>query len=209
MSKAAVEKSPRSLVSVGDGFGSAIETLKKPVIPFNPAEFSAAYGLNGTAIMQSTADERAMRSQLAAAELMIRSGTNVCVISNGGGGTWDSHGDTDGARVRRVFNARIATALQIFLNRVVLGTIAERNVMVALFGDFHRSRNGSDHQSNLAALVIGKNFKNGTTGKTAPNVSLPDGTPGIEGFWSCLAGAAKVDKNPFNNGKIEHAALLA
>jgi hypothetical protein len=75
--------------------------------------------------------------------------------------------------------------------------MAERNVVVALFGDFHRSLPDSDHQANLSALLIGKTLKNATTGRTDARVGLPAGTPGIPGLWQALAAAAKIDTSPF------------
>ncbi len=80
---------------------------------------------------------------------------------------------------------------------MVEGGSAERNVIVAVFGDFHRSLPGSDHQANVAALLIGKTFKNASTGKTDGRVGLGPNTPSIAGLWQCLAAAAKVDKSPF------------
>jgi hypothetical protein len=135
---------------------------------------------------------------------MVRSGTNFVIAQDGG---WDSHGDTGGTNVRNMITQRIATPLRTFLTRMVEGAAAERNVIVAVFGDFHRSLPGSDHQANLAALLIGKTFKNGTTGKTDAQVSLPPGTPGVDGLWQLLAAASKIDTSPF--GANPHAALLA
>ena len=91
------------------------------------------------------------------------------------------------------------------MTRIVDGASAERNVILALFGDFHRSLPGSDHQPNLAALLVGKTLKNATTGKTDARVGLAPGTPGILGFWQVLAAAAKVDASPF--GPNPHAVL--
>lgn len=197
MSKAVVAKHSKSLASVDQGLTSAISTLSKPVQPFSVAEFNAAYGLNSTNVNNFNA-------RMAAAELMVRSGTNFVIAQDGG---WDTHGDTNGNNVRNMVSQRIAPGLGTFLTRMVDGASAERNVIVAIFGDFHRSLPGSDHQANLAALVIGKTFKNATTGKTAANVALPPGTPGIDGLWQVLAAAAKVDASPF--GANPHATLLA
>jgi hypothetical protein len=84
---------------------------------------------------------------MAAAELMIRSGTNFVFAQDNG---WDTHGDTSGNNVRNMVTQRIAPGLRTFLTRMVEGAAAERNVVVASFGDFHRSLPGSDHQANLA-----------------------------------------------------------
>ena len=80
-----------------------------------------------------------------------------------------------------------------------------RNVTVAIYGDFARSLPGSNHQGNLTATVIGKNVRVGTTGKTAANVSLPAGTPGIQQFWSYLAAVTRAQENPF--GANPHTAI--
>ncbi|MBS2012772.1 MAG: DUF1501 domain-containing protein [Deltaproteobacteria bacterium] len=197
MSKGTVSKHAVSLASVNQGFTAAIATLRKPVQPFNQQEFSTAYALQGTAV-------NSFASKMAAAELMVRSGTNFVIAQDAG---WDSHGDTQGTSVRNMFNQRIVPGLRTFLTRMVDGAQSERNVIVAIFGDFHRSLPGSDHQANGAALVIGKTLKNGTTGKTDARVGLPAGTPSVAGLWQFLAAAAKVDTSPF--GANPHAGLLA
>ena len=198
MSGNLVTKSPKSLSSLDQGLESAIATLSKPVQPFNVADFNTAYNLNGTAV-------RNFAGKMAAAELMVLSGTNFIIAEDGG---WDTHGDTNGNTVRNAITQRIATPLQTFLTRVVAGGMNDRNVVVAIFGDFHRSLPGSDHQANLASLVIGKRLKNGTTGKTNAQVSLPATTPGIDGFWQFMAAATKVDTTPFG-APNPHVGVIA
>lgn len=197
MSKGAVTKHGKSLASLDQGYTASIATLKKPVQPFDAAEFNQAYGLNGTAVNNFAA-------RMAAAELMVRSGTNFVIAQDGG---WDTHGDTNGQGVRDMVTNRIANPLRTFLTRMVQNAAAERNVTVAILGDFHRSLPGSDHQANLAALVIGKSFKNATTGKTDARVGLAPATPGILGFWQLMTAAAKTDTTPF--GANPHPTLLA
>lgn len=198
MSKAAVTKSATSLSTVDPAFAAAIDTVKKPVQPFSAAEFNTAYGLNGTAVNN-------FRSQMAAAELMVRSGTGVIVVQEPF--NWDTHGDTNGNNVRNQMSQRIAPPLTTFLTRMLDGVAAtERNVIVAMFGDFHRSLPGSDHQANLSALVIGKTIKNATTGKTDANVGLAPATPSIPGLWQLLSAAAKTDTAPF--GANVHPVLV-
>jgi hypothetical protein len=197
MSKANVAKHPASLVSVDQGLTSAIATVQKPVQVFNQAEFNTAYGLNASTTVNN------FRAQMAAAELMVRSGANTVVAPDGF--NWDSHGDSDGNNVRNQMTQRIAPALTTFLTRMVLNAQAERNVVVAILGDFHRSLPGSDHQGNLSALVIGKTLKNATTGKTDAKVAQSPNTPSIAGFWQFLSAAAKVDTAPF--GANPHAVL--
>lgn len=195
MSKPTTAKHPVSLASVDQALPAAIETVKKPVQPFNVNDFNTAYNLNGTAVNN-------FASRMAAAELMVRSGTNFVFASDGG---WDTHGDSNGNNVRNMVNQRIAPPLRTFLTRVVQGGMAERNVVVAIFGDFHRSLPGSDHQANLSALLIGKTLRNATTGRTDARVGLGPNTPGIPGLWQALAAASKVDVSPF--GANPHAVL--
>lgn len=196
MSKNAVTKHPVSLASVDQGLTSAIATVQKPVQVFNQAEFTTAYALNGTNV-------NSFAAQMAAAELMVRSGTNTVIAPDGF--NWDSHGDSNGNNVRNQMTQRIAPALRTFLTRMVMGAAAERNVVVAIMGDFHRSLPGSDHQGNLAALVIGKTLKNATTGKTDANVAQPPNTPSIAGFWQLMGAATKTSVSPF--GANPHAVL--
>lgn len=197
MSKGVLAQSTQSLTSIDQGLTSAIATLQKPVQPFDSNEFSTAYKLNGTAVSSFT-------SRMAAAELMVRAGTNVVVAQDDG--PWDSHGDSNGTSVRNSMTQRIQPGLKTFLSRMVDGAaVSERNVIVAVFGDFHRSLPGSDHQANVAALLIGKTLKNATTGKTDNRVSLAASTAGVAGLWQCLSAAAKVDAGPF--GANPHAVL--
>jgi hypothetical protein len=187
MSKANVTRHPVSLASLEPGLSAAIATVQKPVQVFNVAEFNTAYGLTGTAV-------RGFKAQMAAAELMVRSGANFAIAQNGG---WDSHDDSSGTAVRNRMTSVIAPALGVFLKRMIEGAMAERNVIVAIVGDFHRSLPNSDHQGNVAALLIGKTLKNATTGKTDNRVGLAPGTPSIAGLWQVLSAASKADTSPF------------
>jgi hypothetical protein len=195
MSKAALTRDSASLASVNPALTSAIATVQKPVQPFNVTEFNTAYGLTGTAV-------NGFAGRMAAAELMVRSGTSFVIAQDGG---WDTHGDSSGATVRNMMGQRIAPALRTFLTRMVEGGSADRNVVVAIFGDFHRSLPGSDHQANLSALVIGKRLKNATTGRTDVNVALAPDTPSIPGLWQLLGAAARIDSAPF--GANTHGVL--
>jgi hypothetical protein len=154
-------------------------------------------GLTGTSV-------NSFAARMAAGELMVRAGTNVVNAQDNG---WDSHHDASGDQVRNRLVARIATPLNKFLTRMVQDGAAQRNVIVAILGDFHRSLPDSDHQANLAALVIGKTLKTARTGRTDARVGLPSGTPGIAGFWQLAGTAARLDTNPF--GPNPHPTLLA
>ncbi|HYX34490.1 MAG TPA: twin-arginine translocation signal domain-containing protein [Oligoflexus sp.] len=182
MSLQRLQGNPESLSSMTNGYKAAFDTLSKAAQPFNAQELMTAYGLTGTAVTD-------MRAKFAAAELMIRSGANVVTASAGGGLSWDTHGDTSGARARQKFIAEIMPGLKVFTDRMVTAT---SNVTVVIFGDFARSLPGSDHASVTSATVIGPNVKLGTTGKVDANVGLPAGTPGVNGLWGLVSALAKA-----------------
>ncbi len=196
MSKTALDGNVRSLRSLREAYPTATAVLKKPVKPFSFADLSTAYGLNG----QTSVDGFA--GQMAAAELMITTGTNVVVAFDGGG--WDSHGDVDGSAVRTMMSGRILPALRTFLTRMFADTT--KNVVVAIAGDFARSLPGSDHNPNCAVTVMGKHVKVGTTGRVNANVEMAAGTPDVPQLWSYLASTLKVSNNPF--GANPHALVL-
>ena len=196
MSGNALTGSPVSLDSLENGYTAAIDTLKQPVKTISLDDLKKAYNLgDGTAIGTN------IKAQFAAAELMVRAGTNVVQIVSAG---WDSHGDTDGMDVRNKMKT-VLPPMNAFLKRMVEDT--SRNVTFAIIGDFARSLPGSDHQPNLTATVIGKNVKVGTTGRTNKGaVTLKAGTPKIAGFWAYLGALAKIDGTPF--GANPHTSLL-
>jgi hypothetical protein len=141
------------------------------------------------------------KAKLAAAELMVRAGTNVISLFDGG---WDTHGDRTGTVVRNKMTSYVLAPLNTFLTRMVQDPT--RNVVVMIMGDFSRSLPGSDHQPNLSATVIGKFVKQGTTGRTANGtVTLPAGTPSSAGLWSYLAAVTKAE-SPF--GANQHPTLV-
>ena len=196
MSADRMAKNPIMLTSVRDGFVSGIDTLSKPVQPFNYGAMATAYGMAPTATAVST-----FTNKMACAELMITAGANFVVAVDGG---WDTHGDTTANNVRNMMTTRILPPLKVFINRMM--NLPDRNVVVAIFGDFARSLPGSDHASALSGTVIGKYVKVGTTGKMAANVQLPAGTPAVPGWWAYLASALKVPANPF--GVNPHPTIL-
>ena len=195
MSANALTGSPASLDSLENGYQAAIGTLKQPVQSFDYEDLKTAYALGNTTAVNS------FKSKLAAAELMVRAGTNVISVFDGG---WDTHGDRTGTRVRDKMTSYVRAPLQTFLSRML--NTPGRNVVVTLFGDFSRSLPGSDHQPNLSALVIGKYVKLGTTGTVDSAVRLKAGTPGIQGFWSYLAAVTKTEQSPF--GANQHDGLV-
>lgn len=194
MSANAIAASPKSLESVDNGFKTAVATLRQPVQVFNLAQLRTAYGIgNVTAV-------RTFASKMAAAELMIRSGTNVVAAFDGG---WDTHGDRNGNTVRNKMTA-LMPALRTFIARMVAEPT--RNVNIVIMGDFSRSLPGSDHQPNLTVTTIGRNVKRGTTGRTDASVRLAANTPSVPGMWSYLAALTGVANSPW--GANQHPTLL-
>ena len=194
MSAARLAVNPESGRSLAEAYPASVAMLTQATQTFDYAEIAAAYGIaQDAAGRYPTAVKQNFRMMAAGAEIMIRAGANVVTANIGG---WDSHGDRDGSEVRGMMADKGITAgLRAFVERTAAMT--DKNVVTVVFGDFSRSLPGSDHQANLTATVIGKYVQVGTTGKVSGTVGLPAGTPGIEGFWSYVAAAAKAPTNPF------------
>jgi hypothetical protein len=198
MASADLAANPKSLSSVDLGYKAAVDTLSKTTGAINLTQIQTAYGLGTTTTVSS------FRSKLAAAEVMVRAGTNVVAMFDGG---WDTHGDVDGVSVRNKMTTYVMSPIATFINRMIdPAQNAAQNVNLIIIGDFARSLPGSDHQPNLSVAVFGKNVVRGTTGRVGANVSLPSGTPGVTGMWSYLAAASKVATNPF--GANPHGLVL-
>ena len=195
MSDNHLANNPKSLDSVTNGFSAAIATLQQPPQTFDLPALRTAYALGTGNAVNSFA------AKLAAAELMVQSGTNVVSVFDP---TWDSHGDDNGTVVRNKMTSYALTPLNTFLDRMVQDTT--RNVVVCIMGDFSRSLPGSNHQPNLTATVIGRYVKLGSTGVVDADVQLPPSTPSISGLWAYLAAAAKTPSAPF--GPNPHGLLL-
>lgn len=196
MSAKTLVNSPRLTKTLGEGYGAAVETLQKPVKTYNYVSLANAYGFQPTTTAVTN-----FTTQVAAAEVMIEAGANVCVAVNGG---WDTHGDRDGASVRNMMNTRILPPLRVFINRMVADT--RRNVNVMIIGDFSRSLPGSDHAAGVSATVIGKNVRVGTTGRVDAGVRLAAGTPQGLGLWAYLARLTNLPYQPF--GSNPHTGLV-
>lgn len=196
MSATTLFNSPAMTKQLGEGYQSAIETLQQPVRQFNFADLATAYGLANSATSVNS-----FSAQMAAAELMITSGTNVALAMDGG---WDTHGDRSGSTVRTMMTQRILPGLRTFISRMV--NAPNRNVVVAIMGDFARSLPGSDHASALSATVIGKYVRVGTTGRMNDRVQLPAGVPSAPGLWSYLSRVLQTPTQPF--GANPHGALV-
>jgi hypothetical protein len=195
MSKNTLDASPESLLGLRQGYGDAVATLKLPPATIDLPALQTAYGLGAATNVAS------FKSKMAAAELFVRSGTNVVSIFEPG---WDTHGDNNGNTVRNMMTPMMAP-LKTFLDRMVTAASA-RNVVVCLMGDFARSLPGSNHQPNLSATVIGKYVQRGTTGRVDADVGVSPSTPSSPGLWSYLAAAGKVPAAPF--GANPHGLVI-
>lgn len=203
MSGAQLSGSPTSLSSAKNAYDSSIAVLQgNTAVGFDPSAVATAYGLAPTARAVNS-----FTSQMMAAELMVLAGANVvCAVSNAG---WDTHGDRSGAIVRQRMTDVILPGLRTFTQRMM--SQANRNITVAVFGDFSRSLPGSDHARVVGTTVWGTKVKLGVSGKVAANVGMPTANPAGQaysaaGFWSYLASTAKSAANPF--GVNPHAALV-
>jgi hypothetical protein len=196
MSTSRLLRSPNNLRSVGDGYVTGVDALKKNALTLDYNELTSAYGVSNT-----TTGVTNFQTQMVAAELMVLAGANVVAMLDGG---WDTHGDTDGMTVRNAMNGRILPPLNTFLSRML--ALPGHNVVVSIIGDFSRSLPGSDHQGNLTATVIGKNVRQGTTGRVDSNVGLPGGSPGINEYWAYLAAVCQCPSQPF--GANPHTSII-
>lgn len=198
MSAGRLTASPKALTHLKDGYDTIRATLAKAPAPYDYAAIPAGYGLNGTAVNN-------FNSKIAAAELMIRAGSNVVFAIDGG---WDTHGDRDGSNVRNMMNQRIIPPLITFFNRMWVNNTegVARNVNVVIMGDFSRSLPGSDHATGCAATIIGANVKVGGFQQVTGNVGFDPNRPSGRGFFALLAALAKVPGTPF--GANAHTDLV-
>jgi len=164
MSRAMIAKNPRSLPFAKDGYDTVVESLGKQPIAIDVAKVAQAYGSREGTNLDS------VPAKLAAAELMIRSGTNVVTLSDTG---WDTHGDEAARPFDAGWAPRSCRAEDVPLSDPSEPELATMNISVILHGDFARSLPGSDHAPALSALVIGPNVKVGTTGRVSADVTLP------------------------------------
>jgi hypothetical protein len=157
------------------------------------AQVAAAYELNATGT--SIGD---LRATLFATEMLLRSGTNVIFAQPAYMGRpdrqFDTHMDNSGVQAREIM-ASIIPQVRTFVGRA-LG-LQGRNVVVALFGEFSRTVDTSDHEPGGTATVIGKYVKTGTAGPQNPDGSPPMNSPPVAGLWSYFASVLKVEEHPF------------
>jgi uncharacterized protein (DUF1501 family) len=198
MSSAHMAANPESLSFARDAFDTNLDSLSKPPLALDVASVAQAYGTREGAGLDS------IPAKLAAAEIMVRAGTNVLSISDTG---WDTHGDRGGDTVRRRMSAEVIPALKTFLTRMRTDPeLAAMNITVIIHGDFARSLPSSDHAPALSALVIGPRVKVGTTGKVSARVQLPENTGASREMWAYVAAVSQVAQNPF--GTNPHALVL-
>lgn len=194
-SKDRFDQNPEMLTPLGRGYDAVLGNVLKPPAGIKQgalAPILAKYGVN-TGVPNNTG----LAVNFAGAEYMINAGANVITLVDGG---WDTHGDADGTEAKNRFRDRIMPGLNTFVNSVILGQ-PNRNVTLALFGDFSRSLPRSDHQPNLSMTVIGKNVKPGSTGSVNSKMFLKQGGRGVPEMWAYLAALAGAKNAPFGPEK--------
>lgn len=198
MSTPTLARNQRSLESVTNGLTAAVRALAMPPALIDWPGIATAYGVdpNNTLIA-------GFATQFAAAELLVHAGTNVVLISSGGGDCslgWDTHADHDGSCARGQMSDLLLPSLRTFLSRTI--NLPGHNVITALIGDFTRAA-ASEHAGMLVASVWGPHIIQGTSGAfeiVGPYQSYAPRngqSPGITQLWSFLAAAAGAAENPF------------
>lgn len=214
MSATKLAASPTSGADMTSGYSSAVDLLQKPSPGLDTFTLSAVAPLYGLPADVDPVND--IRAQLLGAELMIRTGTRVVTVVDGGSPAWDTHGDSDASLVRDQMGDRsatnnqgryVASSLKTFLDRMSnTSIVGATKVVTVLFGDFSRSLPGSDHAANLTATAFGDRVKPGSTGDVDASVRLPTGTPGIDGFWSYVAALAGTSVPAW--GQNPHAGII-
>ncbi len=197
MSRAALDNNVTSASALRDAYTTLTDSLAKPPLALDVNAVAQAYGTTSGAGLDT------MGAKLAAAEMMIRAGTNVVTLSDTG---WDTHGDTTGTTVRNKMQGLMPAIKKFLLRMRSEPDLAAMNISVIIHGDFARDLPSGDHAPALSALVIGPNVKVGTTGKVSASVTLPDGTGASREMWAYMAAIAKVTTKPF--GDNPHALVL-
>jgi hypothetical protein len=200
VSQTQIQRNPRSLLSIDEAYKAGIATLNKPPPP--PVTFpqiAQAYGLGTSTAVTGFA------SQLAGAEVMIRAaGSNVISVFDNGFVGWDFHQVSGGVSQNMIFSRNRLlgagsfedrmTPLRTFMNRML--NLPDRNVVVAITGDFVRLPNG-DHGDGVVTAVFGKYVKQGLSHGVDGNARFATGTPNVEAMWAAIAAALKVPGTPF------------
>jgi len=162
---------------------------------FDPKEAAAAYGS-----AQGIREIADTPSTFLATEMLVRGGTSVVFSQPAYSGRpdrqFDTHHSLDGALDRKIMS-QLIPPLQVFLERI--STLPNRNVVVALFGEFSRSVSTSDHEPGGTATIIGKYVHCGSAGPQNPDGSMPPNTPGAGALWAFLANALRLEDHPFGS----------
>ena len=186
MSKTEIKKNPASMSAIRDAYTTLTDSLTSPPLALDVNAIAQAYGTTSGAGLDT------MAAKLAAAEVMIRAGTNVVTLSDTG---WDTHGDTTERRCAIRCRASFRRS-KVPASHAQRGRPCCDEHLRDHHGDFARDLPSGDHAPALSALVIGPNVKVGTTGKVSDKVTLPDGTGASREMWSYLAALAKVATKP-------------
>ena len=174
-----------------------LRSIAFTVDPANPSpsarQIAAAYQVDAESTTISD-----LKTTLLAAELLLRTGSSVVFAQPAFIGRpdrqFDTHEDTSGVRARQIMGS-IIPEIRTFIARAL--EIPGRNVVIALFGEFSRTVDTSDHEPGGTATVIGKFVKTGTAGPLTPDGSPPINSPPPAGLWAYLAAALKVEEHPF------------
>jgi hypothetical protein len=106
----------------------------------------------------------------------------------------DTHHDANGSEARRLFGSILAP-LKTFVARTL--ALTNKNIVIALVGEFSRTIGASDHEPGGTATVIGKYVKTGTAGPQTETGAPPSGAPPTAGLWAYLASVLKIEEHPF------------
>ncbi|WP_243295898.1 DUF1501 domain-containing protein [Geothrix mesophila] len=173
----------------------SVETELMRVPAFDHQEAAAAYGL-----AQGIREIADTPSTFLATEMLVRGGTSIVFSQPAYLGRpdrqFDIHKELNGATDRKIMS-QLIPSLQIFLDRML--TLSNRNVVVALFGEFSRTVTTSDHEPGGTATIIGKHVRCGTAGPQNPDGSMPPNTPGTGALWAFLADALRLEDHPFGS----------
>jgi hypothetical protein len=99
------------------------------------------------------------------------------------------------------FDDRMAP-LRTFMTRML--NLPDRNVVVAITGDFVRVPNG-DHGDGVVTAVFGKYVKQAASFLCDGNARFNPNTPNVDAHWAAIAAALKCPTAPF--GANPHAIV--
>lgn len=224
MSKVPLEQNPKSLLMLREGYNTAQGLIDRVPKAVDFEDIKQAYGITGK---EDTYRTMTRTGNFAAAELLIRTGTNVVFLAESGDFdysknflyTYDSHavGGTKGIHERHLMNLALP-GLRTFASRMLEDP--DFNVVIAFIADFGRTNGATDssdesnngHSPILSASVMGKYVKTGTTGRCYEAGYVDErfiggqSPGGIPQLWSYLAQVLKAPTNPF--GSNSHNLVL-